>query len=110
MIPVLKENTQNASLGYFVNGVLPLAVFCQRKSNELTKMNDGIKAHSYELFYNQLWNLLPSFCNCPIDIKTSFKVSKETYHRFCVSFSSISKSFFSCILPVLILIYLSEHC
>lgn len=75
LLPVLKENIKRASLDFFIKDILRLAVYCQKHSMELSKNNDGIGSHSYELLYLQLWNLLPSFCNDPTDIKDSFKVS-----------------------------------
>ncbi|KAK0081235.1 hypothetical protein PV325_012542 [Microctonus aethiopoides] len=73
LLPVLKDCVNNASLSYFINSMLPLAVMCEKKCNELKEKNDGIGAHSYELLTSQIWALLPSFCNNPRDIKDSFK-------------------------------------
>ncbi|KAJ8910882.1 hypothetical protein NQ315_000513 [Exocentrus adspersus] len=73
LLPVLKENIKVATLGYFVKGILPLALYCHQRSMQLAEANDGIGAHSSELLYLQLWNLLPCFCNHPTDIKDSFK-------------------------------------
>ncbi|XP_017778728.1 PREDICTED: RRP12-like protein [Nicrophorus vespilloides] len=73
LIPVLKENVRSSKLDFWIKGILPLATACQNKSAELTNRNDAIGAHSAELLYLQLWNLLPSFCNSPIDISASFK-------------------------------------
>jgi hypothetical protein len=75
MLPVLKENIKASTIEYFMKGILPLALYCQRRSTQLAEANDGIGAHSSELLYMQLWNLLPCFCNHPTDIKASFKVS-----------------------------------
>lgn len=76
LLPVLKENIKCATLGYFVKGILPLAMYCHRRSTELAETNDGIGAHSSELLYLQLWNLLPCFCSHPTDIKENFKVRR----------------------------------
>ncbi|KAG5889831.1 hypothetical protein JTB14_023156 [Gonioctena quinquepunctata] len=73
LLPVLKENIKFSTLEYFVKGILPLALFCHRRSAQLAEVNDGIGAHSSELLYLQLWHLLPCFCNHPKDIKASFK-------------------------------------
>ncbi|EFA09698.2 RRP12-like protein [Tribolium castaneum] len=73
MLPVLKENIKASTIEYFMKGILPLALYCQRRSAQLAEANDGIGAHSSELLYMQLWNLLPCFCNHPTDIKDSFK-------------------------------------
>uniref|UniRef100_A0A6P7FHR4 RRP12-like protein n=1 Tax=Diabrotica virgifera virgifera TaxID=50390 RepID=A0A6P7FHR4_DIAVI len=73
LLPVLKENIKCSTLEYFVKGILPLALYCHRRSAQLAQNNDGIGAHSSELLYLQLWNLLPCFCSQPKDIKDSFK-------------------------------------
>ncbi|KAL3267861.1 hypothetical protein HHI36_007002 [Cryptolaemus montrouzieri] len=73
MLPVLKENIKHSSLDYFVKNILSLALFSQKRSIQLAEANDGIGAHSAELLYLQLWNLLPCFCNNPSDIKENFK-------------------------------------
>lgn len=73
LLPVLKENIQFSTLEYFLKGILPLAMVCHQKSQHLAQTHNGIAAHSYELLYSQLWNLLPSFCNNPIDVKENFK-------------------------------------
>lgn len=78
LLPVLKQNVKGSTLNYWVNNILPMAIFCHRQSVQLSERNDGIGAHSAELLYVQLWDLLHSFCNTPTDIKDSFKV------MFCV--------------------------
>lgn len=73
MLPVLKENIQFSTIEYFLKDILPLAVMCHNKAKQMSTNHDGIGAHSYELLYMQLWNLLPSFCNHPTDVKENFK-------------------------------------
>lgn len=78
ILPVLKENIKCSTIHYFKHGILPLVLYCQRRSMQLANANDGIGAHSSELLYMQLWSLLPCFCNHPTDIKAHFKVG-QTY-------------------------------
>ncbi|XP_060526984.1 RRP12-like protein [Cylas formicarius] len=73
LLPVLKENIKFSTLRYFRENVFPLARYCQQRSAHLAQQNDGIGAHSSELLYLQLWNLLPCFCNRPVDIREEFK-------------------------------------
>ncbi|ENN83556.1 hypothetical protein HUJ04_001288 [Dendroctonus ponderosae] len=73
LLPVLKENINGANLSFFRDGILPLANFCQQRAAQLAQVNNGIGAHSSELLYMQLWNLLPCFCNQPGDIQSEFK-------------------------------------
>ncbi|XP_050305349.1 RRP12-like protein [Anthonomus grandis grandis] len=73
LLPVLKENIKYSTLSFFRDGIFPLARYCQQRAAQLAQANNGIGAHSSELLYLQLWNLLPCFCNHPTDIKTEFK-------------------------------------
>ncbi|CAG9770255.1 unnamed protein product [Ceutorhynchus assimilis] len=73
LLPVLKENIKCSTLNYFRESIFPLARFCQQRATELAQANNGIGAHSSELLYLQLWNLLPCFANHPTDIKSEFK-------------------------------------
>ncbi|KRT79475.1 hypothetical protein AMK59_7163, partial [Oryctes borbonicus] len=73
LLPVLRENIKQSTLNCWSASIFPLAIYCQKRAAQLDETNDRIGAHSSELLYEQLWNLLPSFCNAPTDIKTSFK-------------------------------------
>ncbi|XP_049862058.1 RRP12-like protein [Schistocerca gregaria] len=73
LLPVLRDNIQNAELRYFVQFFLPLASRCREKSVECEKQSDMVGAHSYDLLQSQIWALLPGFCNRPSDIKENFK-------------------------------------
>ncbi|XP_022120685.2 RRP12-like protein [Pieris rapae] len=74
LLPVLKEKITNSNIKFFATEILELATFCRRKSRELADANDISGSHTYELLCNQLWALLPSFCNNPKDISDSFKI------------------------------------
>ncbi|VVC87196.1 unnamed protein product [Leptidea sinapis] len=74
LLPVLKEKITNSKLQYFATEILEMATFCRKKSRELAAKNDNAGAHTYDLLCHQLWALLPSFCNKPVDIVDSFKL------------------------------------
>ncbi|CAH0758421.1 unnamed protein product [Diatraea saccharalis] len=73
LLPVLKEKIVNSHLKFFATEVLEMATFCRKKARELSQADDMPGSHTYELLCNQLWALLPSFCNSPKDIKDNFK-------------------------------------
>lgn len=60
-----------------------MAMACHMQSLKLAEANDGIGAHSSELLYLQLWNLLHSFSNSPTDVKDSFKVTQKREVTVC---------------------------
>jgi hypothetical protein len=49
----------------------------RKKYKSLTKSNNSIEAHSYELLMLQIWALLPNFCNNAPDVKENFEVESE---------------------------------
>ncbi|CAK1541827.1 unnamed protein product [Leptosia nina] len=73
LLPVLKEKITHSTLKFFATEILEMATFCRRKSRELSEANDTAGSHTYDLLCNQLWALLPSFCNNPKDI-SNFKI------------------------------------
>ena len=73
LLPVMRENIQNTSLAYFTEYFLPLASKCLRRSVDCASKDDKIGHKTYELIVYQIWSLLPGFCNCPTDLKSSFK-------------------------------------
>lgn len=74
LLPVLKEKITNSNLKFFATEILEMATFCRKKCRELAEENNMAASHTYDLLCNQLWALLPSFCNHPKDIKNNFKM------------------------------------
>ncbi|CAH2052754.1 unnamed protein product, partial [Iphiclides podalirius] len=73
LLPVLREKLAGARLRYFATEILELATLCRRRAREYGQAGDSPRAHTYDLLCAQLWALLPSFCNSPVDVKDSFK-------------------------------------
>ena len=71
LLPVLRENVQNANLAYFKNTLLPVAKKCKLRIDQLPA-EDKIGRKSYEMIISQLWALLPGFCNNPKDLPVAF--------------------------------------
>lgn len=74
LLPVLKEKITNSNLKFFATEILEMATFCRKKCRELAEEKNMAASHTYDLLCNQLWALLPSFCNHPKDIKDNFKM------------------------------------
>ena len=72
LLPVLRENIQNANLSFFKTYFLPMAMACQNRAEQADKEGDKIGNKSYEMLVSQIWALLPGFCNNPKDLKESF--------------------------------------
>ncbi|KAH8238332.1 hypothetical protein KR032_004084 [Drosophila birchii] len=64
ILPLLREGANGASLQFFKEKIVPLALDCQVKWQDKTS---PASAHIYELLCCQLWGLLPGFCRQPRD-------------------------------------------
>ena len=69
LLPVLRENIQKANLAFFKSYFLPIAQSCDQR---VKIEDDKIGKKSYELIVNQIWALLPGFCNNPKDFNVAF--------------------------------------
>lgn len=63
VLQALKKAVGQTSLGYFVDDIVPLANKCFDKWRKPTDPANLAAARSNELFYVQLWDLFPSFCD-----------------------------------------------
>ncbi|KAM3691175.1 hypothetical protein ACJW31_09G175400 [Castanea mollissima] len=64
LIPILKDYVVEASLGYYIENVVPLAKSFEQASRKVKKLaiSQDLQAHAHDL-----WGLLPSFCCHPTD-------------------------------------------
>lgn len=76
VLQALKKSIQQSSFGYFNDEILPLAKKCFEKWHESQKNGNLAAARSNELFFIQLWDLFPSFCNQPTDMREMFELNK----------------------------------
>ncbi|XP_043659100.1 RRP12-like protein [Drosophila teissieri] len=67
MLPLLREGANGASLQFFKEKIVPLAIDCQQKWKEFTEAKNKSSSHIYELLCCQLWGLFPGFCRQPRD-------------------------------------------
>ncbi|KAH9679249.1 NUC173 domain-containing protein [Citrus sinensis] len=70
LVPILKNHVIGASLGYYMEHIVPLAKTFQRASRIVKKSITGqdLQAHAQEL-----WGLLPAFCGYPTDTRQNFR-------------------------------------
>ncbi|EDW82837.1 uncharacterized protein Dwil_GK24935 [Drosophila willistoni] len=67
LLPLLREGAKGASLQFFKEHIVPLAIQCQAKWREYADAKNTASAHIYELLACQLWGLFPGFCRQPRD-------------------------------------------
>lgn len=70
LIPILKKYITGASLGFFVEHVVPLAESFARASHKVKKsaFQKDLQAHAHDL-----WGLLPAFCRNPVNMHKNIK-------------------------------------
>ncbi|XP_062988583.1 RRP12-like protein [Elgaria multicarinata webbii] len=73
LLPVLRDNIQDAPLAFFSSYFLPLAATLKNRATELAQVGHNLEAKIYDTLQWQIWTLLPGFCSRPIDVVLSFK-------------------------------------
>lgn len=68
VLQALKKAIQKSSFEFFYRKILPMANQCFDNWKKFQAENNLASARSNELFYIQLWDLFPSFCNEPKDL------------------------------------------
>ncbi|KAK1384617.1 NUC173 domain-containing protein [Heracleum sosnowskyi] len=70
LIPILKKYITGASLGFFIEHVVPLAESFARASHKVKKsvFQQDLQAHAHDL-----WGLLPAFCRNPVNMHKNIK-------------------------------------
>lgn len=67
LLPLMREGSKGASLQFFQENVVPLALKSQQSWHKFSAEGETAKAHIYELLCCQLWGLFPGFCRQPRD-------------------------------------------
>lgn len=71
MLPLLRDNVRNAELEFYKRQILPLAEFFETKINEATN-KETVNVKIFQTIVEQIWSLLPHFCDLPKDLTISF--------------------------------------
>ncbi|GMH20162.1 hypothetical protein Nepgr_022003 [Nepenthes gracilis] len=70
VLPVLKKYIVGASLGYFMEHIVPISKSLKRASHKVKK---SVIAKDLQAYARDLWDLLPAFCRYPTDIGLKFE-------------------------------------
>lgn len=76
VLQALKKSTTGSSFEYFYCHILPLANRCYENWKKFQNEDNLASARSNELFYIQLWDLFPSFCQNPRDAHKFGSIAK----------------------------------
>ncbi|RCH92144.1 hypothetical protein CU098_002645 [Rhizopus stolonifer] len=72
LLPLLKTYTTNTNLSYFVNVLIPLGDRLAQKAEASAARELEMQAKVYETLVNQIWSLVPGFCDLPVDLTRAF--------------------------------------
>ncbi|EGV63832.1 pre-rRNA processing protein [Yamadazyma tenuis] len=70
LLPLLRDNVRFANLGFYISEILPLVEFFQEKISNLNK--DSVNVKIFQTIIDQIWSLLPPFCDLPKDLTVAF--------------------------------------
>lgn len=70
LLPILRDNIKHAKLSTYITEFVPLIKFFRTKSEGLTK--DSVQFKVFETVIDQIWSILPRFCDLPTDVVQSF--------------------------------------
>ncbi|KAJ6747491.1 ARM REPEAT SUPERFAMILY PROTEIN [Salix koriyanagi] len=74
LVPILKDHVVGASLGYYMEHIVPLAKSFKQAGRKVKKsvIGQDLQAHAHGL-----WGLLPAFCRYPVDTQNKFGTLTE---------------------------------
>lgn len=70
LLPILRDNVRFSNLNYYKKEILPLVQFFEDKVSKLGK--DSVHAKIFLTIIDQIWSLLPHFCDLPKDLTKAF--------------------------------------
>ncbi|WCJ33450.1 ARM repeat superfamily protein [Euphorbia peplus] len=71
LVPILKKHVIGASLGYYIEHIVPLAKSLAETIHKVKKKS--VTGQDLQAYAHDLWGLLPAFCHYPVDTHKKFK-------------------------------------
>lgn len=71
LLPLLRDNVRVADLNYYKANIFPLVEFFDSKINA-SENKESMNVKIFQTIVDQVWSLLPPFCDLPKDLVTSF--------------------------------------
>lgn len=81
LLPLMRSNISNTDLQHFVNVMVPLSEKLFNKQAEAEEMTENgkprapVQAKVYEALTEQIWALLPGYCDLPVDLPNALSPS-----------------------------------
>ncbi|OLL26035.1 Ribosomal RNA-processing protein 12 [Neolecta irregularis DAH-3] len=72
MLPLLRDNVSNTNLNHFIEEMVPLSerLFVKLTNESLNNKTNQTKL--WEILIDQIWSLLPGYCDLPRDLSSAF--------------------------------------
>ncbi|BAO40352.1 ribosomal RNA-processing protein 12 [Kluyveromyces marxianus DMKU3-1042] len=70
LLPILRDSIKNSTLHTFFTEFLPLIKHFESKYEKLGK--ESVQLKVFQTVVDQIWSLLPPFCDIPTDLSTAF--------------------------------------
>lgn len=77
LLPILRDNVRFAELEFYKSNILPNVEFFTKKIEESTN-KESMNNKIFQTIIDQIWSLLPHFCDLPKDLTLSFDESFAT--------------------------------
>lgn len=75
LLPILRDHVSNTRLGYFRSEFVPLSEALYQRVLEYGSAEKTVEVKIFETLVQQTWNVLPGFCELPLDLPEAFDQS-----------------------------------
>lgn len=75
LLPILRDHVQNTNLTHFKSEFVPLSETMFQKVLDNGSSEKTMEIKIFETLVQQIWALLPGYCNLPLDLSTAFDQS-----------------------------------
>ena len=72
LLPILRENVINTNLMHFRSEFVPLSEMMFQKVLDHSATEKTMEIKIFETLVQQIWSLLPGYCNLPLDLRSAF--------------------------------------
>lgn len=75
LLPILRDHLQNTNLTHFRSEFVPLSDTMIQRVEDNRNAEKTMEIKIFETLVQQIWALLPGYCNLPLDLSTAFDQS-----------------------------------
>ena len=75
LLPILRDHVQNTNLQHFRSEFVPLSENMFQRVLDTGDSEKTMETKIFETLVQQIWSLLPGYCNLPLDLITAFDQS-----------------------------------